>query len=332
MSQTKRCYNWNYRGRGIYLLTMVTNGRTPLLGQLTQGETGAYLQYSSLGKKVAEQIEKLTTLFSQLTICAKQIMPDHIHVVLWVREDMPVSLGQIVRGFKVACTQDYLRELAQGCETQRRQPARETTGLWEPGFNDRIVLHKGQLDRMIAYVHDNPRRAMIKRSRPDLFRIRRRVEKAGVEFTALGNMFLLDYPEKAVVQCSRSLTADEIAKQKAEYLSLAERGVVCVSAAISEGEKQICRAIRENGYPLIILMKEGFPKETDEVSTYYKPGGVYFDACAKGKLLLLEPDEKVYEMEEICSAVLRKAQAELPHSSMRYRFLALNEVAERMAE
>ncbi len=185
---------------------------------------------------------------------------------------------------------------------------------------------------MIAYVHDNPRRAMIKRSRPDLFRIRRRVEKAGVEFTALGNMFLLDYPEKAVVQCSRSLTADEIAKQKAEFLSLAERGVVCVSAAISEGEKQICRAIRENGYPLIILMKEGFPKETDEASTYYKPGGVYFDACAKGKLLLLEPDEKVYEMEEICSAVLRKAQAELPHSSMRYRFLALNEVAERMAE
>lgn len=46
-------------------------------------------------------------------------------------------------------------------------------------------------------------------------------------------------------------------------------------------------------------MKEGFPDDKDESSRYYKPGGVYFDACAAGRLLLLEPQTQAYEIEEI---------------------------------
>lgn len=332
MSQTKRCYNWNYRGRGIYLLTMVTNGRKPLLGQLTQGEAGAYIQYSSLGNKVANQIERLTARYPQLSICTKQIMPDHVHIVLWVQEPIPVSLGQILRGLKAGCTQAYMEEFAQKCATQNSQSDGHHLGLWEPGFNDRICLHRGQLQAMIAYVHDNPRRALLKRTHPDLFKLQRNIERADMHFTALGNLFLLDYPEKVVVQCSRSMTEEEIEAQKREMIEQASRGVVCVSAAISEGEKRICRAIRESGYPLIILMKDGFPDDKDESSRYYKPGGVYFDACAAGRLLLLEPHNQVYELSEIRQTVNAKTMADLPHTANRYRFLALNKMAQMLCQ
>lgn len=327
MSQTRRCHNWNYKGRGLYLLTMVTKGRKPLLGELVDKEGRAFVQYSSIGNKVANQVEKMVTLYPQLRICAKQIMPDHIHVVLWVQESLPVPLGQIVRGFKAGCTQDCMGEPAQECAAQI---SKIQEGLWEPGFNDRISFQKGQFERMIAYVQDNPRRLALKRANPDLFKLRTNREKAGMNFTMLGNLFLLDYPEKVVVQCSRAMTEAEIEEKKQEVLEQAERGAVCVSAAVSEGEKQICRAIREGGYPLVILMKEGFPNDEDENSRYYKPGGVYFDACAAGKLLLIEPQESVYEIPDIRKAVNAKLQVVLPPTAERYRFLALNEIAERL--
>lgn len=329
MSQTRRCHNWNYKGRGLYLLTMVTKGRKPLLGELVDKDGRAFVQYSSLGYKVANQVEKMTMLYPQLRICAKQIMPDHLHIVLWVQEPIPMPLGEIVRGFKASCTQDYMGEPAQECAAQI---SKIQEGLWEPGFNDRISFQKGQFERMIAYVQDNPRRLALKRANPDLFKLRTNREKAGMNFTMLGNLFLLDYPEKVVVQCSRAMTEAEIEEKKQEVLEQAERGAVCVSAAVSEGEKQICRAIREGGYPLVILMKEGFPNDEDENSRYYKPGGVYFDACAAGRLLLLEPQTQAYEIEEIRQTVNAKTMIELPHTTDRYRFLALNKMAEMICQ
>lgn len=60
-----------------------------------------------------------------------------------------------------------------------------------------------------------------------------------------------------------------------------------VSAGISKGEKQICRTLREAGYPFVILLKDGFPKPNDENAKYFKPCGVYFEICSEGRLLFI---------------------------------------------
>jgi len=52
------------------------------------------------------------------------------------------------------------------------------------------------------------------------------------------------------------------------------------AAAISPGEKAIARAIRHQGFPLVVLLSDGFPPEGSPHERYYKPSGVYFDACA----------------------------------------------------
>ena len=53
---------------------------------------------------------------------------------------------------------------------------------------------------------DNPRRLWIKSHNPELFRLHRRTEAAGLLFTSMGNHFLLDWPDKQVVEMSRSAT------------------------------------------------------------------------------------------------------------------------------
>ena len=209
-------------------------------------------------------------------------------------------------------------------------------------YHERILHAPGQLRRMIDYVKDNPRRLWIKSHNPELFRLHRRTEAAGLSFTSMGNHFLLDWPDKQVVEMSRSATNDEVQERLQEVLAAAHNGTITYTAAISKGEQLIARTLREQGYPLVVLLNDGFPKEGSPHERYYKPGGVYFEACSKGQLLLLEPIEQTFLDDGIQAAVeetlRRKAEARhytytpIPVTSQRYRFVALNEMAKRLAQ
>lgn len=189
---------------------------------------------------------------------------------------------------------------------------------------------------MIDYVKDNPRRLWIKRHNPDLFRIHRATVLCGLPFTSLGSHFLLDWPDRQLVEMSRSADNDAISSRLKEVLAAARNGAVTYTAAISHGERLIARTVREQGFPLVVLMSNGFPAEGSPSERYYKPGGIYFEACSKGQLLLLEPKESAYDNPTVVHAVeeaLRKKSearhytyTELPHDSKRFRFVALNEI------
>lgn len=211
--------------------------------------------------------------------------------------------------------------------------------IWEcmpAGYHERILHCDGQLDRMIRYVKDNPRRLWLKRHNPQLFRLRNDLlwvftdvdgNSRTWKFRALGNMFLLDFPQKQHIQCSRSVTAKELELKYQMWLSNALHGMVSITSAISEGEKIVVKRLRDAGMPLIVMLKDGFPSEGSIHERYFKPGGVYFDACAAGRLLLIEPYCEVLDDPIIMEAVFRKGPM-ATHGSMRYHFLALNKVGE----
>ena len=314
-----------------------------------------------------------------LKVLAQKVMPDHVHLVIQVLEPLPQSIGAVVRGFKSGCTKAYKDmygsgENAAGVHGNGEENAAGVHGnddgdgtvknskgadapvhfarifarrgsIWQQDaayYHERILHAPGQLRRMIDYVKDNPRRLWIKSHNPELFRLHRRTEAAGLSFTSMGNHFLLDWPDKQVVEMSRSATNDEVQERLRKVLAAAHNGTVTYTAAISKGEQIIARTLREQGYPLVVLLNDGFPKEGSPHERYYKPGGVYFEACSKGQLLLLEPIEQTFLDDGIQAAVeetlRRKAEARhytytpIPVTSQRYRFVALNEMAKRLAQ
>lgn len=209
-------------------------------------------------------------------------------------------------------------------------------------YHERILHAPGQLRRMIDYVQDNPRRLWIKSHHPDLFKLHRQTDIDGLLFTSLGNHFLLDWPDRQMVEMSRSATDEQIQQRLQAALTAARNGTVTYTAAISRGEKTIARTLRERGYPLVVLLNDGFPQEGSPHEHFFKPGGVYFEACSAGRLLLLEPTEKTILDTSTQTAVeitlRRKASARhynytpLPATSQRYRFVALNEIAKKLTE
>jgi hypothetical protein len=220
-------------------------------------------------------------------------MPDHIHGVLFVKEKMPHHLGTIINGFK-AGTRKAAREL--GVITATMSPSKEPAPvryieaspqskkpqgvLWEPGYNDRILLQEGQLQRMLNYLDDNPRRLLLKQTHPKYFKPLGKLTVAGIDMEAMGNTALLEKPVKLQVQCSRHLYQNEIEERKRYFLNAAQQGAVIVSPCVSPGERQIATAILEAKLPLIVLLLKGFPP-------FFKPQPRYLMACAEGRLLML---------------------------------------------
>jgi len=351
-SRHQRENNWNYRGEGVYHITLTVAERYPLFGQLVgEKPEEAYVWLNDYGMKVLERLLDTPRLYGEkgyaLKLLATQIMPDHIHFAIQVLSPIPQSIGQVVRGFKSACTAIYKREYMGSLKDERKvngeggdvpiQFSRIFTRIgtiWEQKpehYHERILHTTSAISDMIYYIKDNPRRLALKRAHPEMFKIQIEIAHNGMSFRTMGNRFLLEYPIKEVLHCSRTLTKEEIEAKREECVEKAENGTVFVSAAISEGEKQICRALREAGYPLVVLLAEGFPKEDDEHYKYYKPSGIYYEACAKGQLLLIEPGEEMFEHPEVVAKTEVKV-GNIPHEAKRWRFVAMNNIGEMLVQ
>ena len=371
---------WDYRGRAVYHFTFPVEGRFPLFGTL-EGESAerAFIKLNPFGYRVYQILCGLPQFYAAkgfaLKVLAQKVMPDHIHLVIQVLEPLSQSIGAVVRGFKSACTMVYKQEFLSCGENaaevhsiaNRQGNAAEVhsiasqqgntaalmhfarifanrNSIWQQDaayYHERILHAPGQLNRMINYVKDNPRRLWLKKNNPDLFRLHRHTEMCGLSFTSLGNHFLLDWHDNQTVEMPRNATVEQVQKRLQLAMAAAQNGAVTYTAAISKGEQLIARTLRKQGYPLVVLLSDGFPKEGSPHERFYKPGGIYFEACSKGQLLLLEPMEQTFLNEDIQSAVegtLRRKAAErhydykqIPLKSQRYRFVALNEIAKRLA-
>lgn len=269
----KRRNAWHdYHSRCIYMITMAVEGRKPVLGELCSPDDNhstPWVHPSLLGEKVLRCWNEIPTHYPDVRVINIQLMPDHLHGVLFVTRPVPYHLGKVVNGFKVGCN----------------AAARELLGttLWEEGYHDRILIHKGQLETMLNYLHDNPRRLWTKRYHPEFFTVQQDITVGDTHVAVAGNRFLLDYPSKAVVQCSRSINTDEaIAHEVNRYMALARDGYILVSPCISPCEKAVMRTAFEAGIREIILLENGF-------SPMWKPGGQQFDACSRGQLLFVAP-------------------------------------------
>lgn len=274
-SMKRRRVGHDYQSRCVYMITLVVKERRPLLGTLTgDGETTpAIVEPTALGQAVIQNLVNIPQFYPEIDIWTFQLMPDHLHAIIFVKERIPVHLGKVLNGFKVGCNRVY-KELVDS----------DLPGLWEEGYNDMILERVGQLQRMKEYIHDNPRRLAIKRCHPDLFQVQRNITVGNYTFAALGNVFLLDAPSLMQVQCTRKLTLQQINDTVQEFLCHAQNGAVLVSPSISPGEKAVMKAAFERGFPVIVLQENGF-------APLAKPGGRRFDACAQGRLLMLAPWE-----------------------------------------
>lgn len=137
----RRAFAHDYQEAGTYMITIVTEGRAPLFGHLEgsalatkkQDRTAwvydreaPHIVLSELGRRVLEEeVAKISRFYPQVEVWRVAMMPDHIHLLLRVKERLPEGkhLGQVVRGFKTGCTRAWW-----ALQDADRQPGGEAPG------------------------------------------------------------------------------------------------------------------------------------------------------------------------------------------------------------
>lgn len=284
----RRDKTWDYRQPAIYMITLTLRERRPILGTLVVPEEDdipcaekASVRPTALGQAVVSCMLDLQHYYPELQVLQYQLMPDHLHVLLHIRQQMQQPLGSLINAFKHQ-TEKMAHTIDPHSSGMVDDLGNLSSGrLWSVGFNDRRLYGAGQLQAMIRYVHDNPRRLAVRRLHPGVLSVMRGVEIADAAYDAVGNMALLMQEKRAVHVRSR-WTAEEKRAYKNSCLLAAREGTVLTGPFISPDERDVLRVALEERLPLICLQENGFPE-------LFKPGGELFDACAEGRLLLLAP-------------------------------------------
>lgn len=311
----------DYYAPGIYLITLVVRNRErnhELLGRLNNDVKAPAVALTEIGKAVKEEWEKTPVIQqargNDLTLVAQVCMPDHWHGVVQVNKPMNKSLGHIIQYVKSSCTARWRKitgsvldssssQAIRGMSEQQRQlyysslPL-EQQPLWDDDYDDTICLTDANgnpdvrhFSAMTRYVADNPRRAVIRRARPEFMRRCLHVVIGGRDYAAFGNLFLLRWARKVQVFCHRKAPdgrtpyerTDAYRRECMEWKRMVMQGATAiVTPGISMGERMIKDRCIERGYPLIHLQKEA-------IGSYWKPELRRFEACAGGALLILAP-------------------------------------------
>lgn len=267
-----RAYGHDYRCRCIYHITMNKTAGWPPFGYLTGTLPEVSIERSSLGRIVEQNIRSIQQLNSHIRLLQYAIMPDHIHLLIFVTNTLERAIGSYIGMFKVKTGQDARRLL------QNQGP------LFADDFYDRILFPNRPLDTIFKYIRDNPRRLAVRRKYPDFFRRINQLSIFGNKWQAYGNIQLLDNPFKEQVVIHRSDSEDTRVQNRNRWLHAAANGGILVSPFISPDEKTIRMEAEDLGCRQILVTNKAFCEK-------FKPSAHDFGLCEKGQLLIIAPME-----------------------------------------
>ena len=115
----------------MYMITMTTEGRRPLFGRIVGrcdapagSKDAPRIELSPLGQRVSDEWWGIPRYYPQVEIIALQMMPDHMHGIIFIKEKMEKDLSRIIRGFKTGYERfHYLNHLAEAiCNISHETP------------------------------------------------------------------------------------------------------------------------------------------------------------------------------------------------------------------
>ncbi|WP_416412194.1 transposase [Pantoea sp. App145] len=127
---------YDYKSAGAYFVTLVTRQRAPLFGHIENTQ----LMSSRFGIIAEQEWSMLPSRINKLKLDAFVLMPNHLHGILWLGENMLCPLQRIIALYKAGVT--------RRCEQK----------IWQFNFHERVIRDEGELYFVRQYIEQNPLR------------------------------------------------------------------------------------------------------------------------------------------------------------------------------
>lgn len=183
-----RLRHWDYSSNALYFLTIVTQNRECILGDIVSGE----IKLSEMGKIVENEFLKSFEIRNELFLSEYIIMPNHLHMIVEIHHPinesnvlidnvkphgravlqpngvvqqlqsikpnrpvrLPKSISSFIAGFKSVVNtkiDDYIDEHDLSIPKYNKQ-----NHFFQPNYHDHIIRNDFEYQRISDYIIQNP--------------------------------------------------------------------------------------------------------------------------------------------------------------------------------
>ena len=245
-----RYYGYDYSRGAVMFVSTSTEPRQSVFSRIEGGKAIP----TDFGRAVLHELFITTQRVPEVKLSRYVLMPDHVHLLLWITPGQPDGLkrlGRFVGGFKRAVRQRW-KELGHQGE------------LWQEGYHDLICLDRDFIEGVKLYIDYNPLKWELMHTEKGLIPIREPLDCAwlpdGTYWKGIGRCDLLDGSRKlCAVRISRRLEATLIPQAIARLKSALEKGYCFVSTFLSPGERALYRMLSETGAEFVHIKGTAIP-------------------------------------------------------------------------
>ena len=142
-----RLQNYDYSQNGCYFVTVCVKDRRPILSTIVGGDAliAPQIRLTEIGKITEKHIQKINSVYTDVTVEKYIIMPDHIHLLLFIdglgdgtmKASSPTNLSTVIRSLKTFVTRDVGKS------------------IWQLSFYDEIIKNETHFQRAWEYTQYN---------------------------------------------------------------------------------------------------------------------------------------------------------------------------------
>lgn len=169
-----RLQGYDYSAAGAYFVTVCVKNRECLFGEIVDAE----MRLNDAGRIVHDTWFALPDHYTGVETETFVVMPNHVHGIIVLNDcDVRADDIDVGAGFKPAHTtttkrRHGLSEIVRGLKTfsaRHINALRQTPGiaLWQRNYYEHIIRNEDSLDRIRAYIADNPARWACDRENPE---------------------------------------------------------------------------------------------------------------------------------------------------------------------
>ena len=139
-----RLPEYDYRQGGAYFVTICAYRRTCRFGDAESAVP------SAAGEMLLDRLHAIEAKFPGVTVDASVVMPNHVHVLLFLTDGQRAALPEIVGWFKAQTTNAYIRGVRAG-----EYPPFDRH-IWQRGYYEHVVRNETDLYEIRKYIEENP--------------------------------------------------------------------------------------------------------------------------------------------------------------------------------
>ena len=243
--------------------------RLPLFGRVADGK----MVYSPVGEIAVAVIEKEACRTPDAQLKKWVVMPDHIHLRIYLRPGQREPLKKLGR-------------FVYNVKAWIRNNAKSKLGVmltWQKNYHDWICLSREIIEIVDKYIENNPLKWWLMHGNPPPLKMIEPmvsdVLPGGEWWSGVGNVSLLG-GKLAAVRLSRSILQREFGEVAARLMDAVDKGYTLAGTWISPCERAVWGELIRRDVPIIRASQ-------DPLAMIYRPKGDEPGLFAKGRYLVL---------------------------------------------